>query len=81
MNAVIPGIYEDRAQPNPEKCTVLGGAINENGDDARVIIERILPCGSPTLQHLTLEAFKEILNIGNLTTPRFKLLQANYCQD
>lgn len=78
MNTVIPGIYEDRAKPNHEKCTVLGGAIDENGADARVIVERILPCGSQTLQHFTLEAFKEILNVE---TPRFRLIQANYCQD
>ena len=79
MTAVIPGIYVDHA--NQEKCTVLGGATDEKGGDARVIIERVLSCGSTEFQHLSLEAFGSIIQSGDHQTQRFKLVQANYCQD
>ncbi len=84
---IRPGIYHDFAPEHPslssnyEICTVHGVATNKAGDDKRVIIERTCPNGSPKLQHLTFEEFREIVGIGDRNTPRFLFVEANHFQD
>lgn len=78
---VIPGIYKDLAHPKQEMCTVLGGALNEEGEDERIIIQRTLLCGSITFLHLTFEEFRRKIHIGDQEIPRFSFIMANFYQD